>query len=355
MNTEEKIKSARLASVAAVVPPYCVSQSDAEVFVQKHYADKLSKRSLNIIHKALNHQSIQKRHFAFDNLEILINEDADGRIKRFTDRAIELSGNAIKKALSKTGLKVEDITGLVVNTCTGYICPGLSTYLIEKLGLNRNIKSFDLVGSGCGGAMPNFQICEALLRESPDNIILSVSVEICSATFQMTNDPSQLISDSIFGDGAAASVLWNRPRGLELISSGSLYIPEYREDVRFVYKNGQLHNQLSTRLPNVAGKSVSELIKNLLKKSGLKINDIKHWALHPGGENVINALRDEIGLSEEQLHYTRSVLSKYGNMSSPTVMFILRDIIENGVNPGEWILAASFGAGFSAHAYLLRK
>ena len=86
----------------------------------------------------------------------------------------------------------------------------------------------------------------------------------------------------------------------------------------------------------------------------LEKEDINHWAFHPGGENVINSLRDEVSLSDEQLRHTRSVLSKYGNMSSPTVMFVLKEILDKGVNPGDWLVAASYGAGFSAHAYLLR-
>ncbi|OGS45251.1 MAG: polyketide synthase [Elusimicrobia bacterium RIFOXYD2_FULL_34_15] len=354
MKIKEKKDSVHIASIATVVPSFSASQQEAEMFVNKNYKDKLNSRAFSILHRALNHSSIQKRHYNLDNLEILLNENADAKIKRFTNSSIELSSKAIKEALLKAGVSVQDVTGLVVNTCTGYICPGISTYLIENLGLGHDIQTYDLVGSGCGGAIPNLTVAEALLRELPDNIVLSVSVEICSSTFQMTNDPSQLISDCIFGDGASAAVLWNRPEGIQLVASKSNYIPEYREDIRFIHKDGQLHNQLSSRLPSLTGKAANELIENILEKYELEKEDINHWAFHPGGENVINSLRDEVSLSDEQLRHTRSVLSKYGNMSSPTVMFVLKEILDKGVNPGDWLVAASYGAGFSAHAYLLR-
>ncbi|OGS17858.1 MAG: polyketide synthase [Elusimicrobia bacterium RIFOXYA2_FULL_40_6] len=346
--------TAHIAGVSAVVPPFSLSQQEAENFVKRNYEGKLNRRSLSILSRTLKHPSIKKRHFSFENPEVLIDEDPDKRIKRFTESSIELSAKAIENVLAKTGLKPGDITGLVVNTCTGYICPGLSTYLIEKLGLNRSVRSYDLVGSGCGGAVPNLQICEALLKESSDNIVLSVSVEICSSTFQMTDDPSQLISDCLFGDGASACVLWNRPEGLALVLSESRFLPEYREDIRFVHKNGQLHNQLSARLPDLAGKAVSGLIKDILAKAGLEPADIKHWALHPGGENIINALIKETGLTEENVSCTRAILSKYGNMSSPTAIFVLNEILDKGVKREDFFLLASFGAGFSGHAYVLR-
>ena len=139
------------------------------------------------------------------------------------------------------------------------------------------------------------------------------------------------------------------------MASASRLAPEHRDDIRYVHKNGQLHNQLSLRLPQVAGKTVGPaVLADLLDPHGLQPADIKHWALHPGGENVINAVRDEIGLSERQLRQTRDILARYGNMSSATVWFVLREILNDGLAPGDWCVMAAFGAGLSAHAYLLQ-
>ena len=353
MSTALKLKP-HIGAVSAVVPPLGVLQDEANDFIKNNFSEKLSARSLNIFSKVLKHPSVLKRYFAMDNLETVLNENADKKIKRFTDSAVALSKKAIIKSLESSGLEAKDITGLVVNTCTGYICPGLSTYLIEELGLDRNIKAYDLVGTGCGGAIPNMQVSEGVLNGAENNIVLSVSVEICSSTFQVSNDTSQIISNSIFGDGAAATVLWNRPKGLRVIGSESLYLPEYREDIRFIHKDGQLHNQLSSRLPEIAGAEVSKFINSVLAKYGLKKSDINHWILHPGGEKVINSLKDKLELSEEQVAPTRAVLSKFGNMSSPTVLFILQDILDKGIKNGDYFLITAFGAGFSGHVSILQ-
>jgi predicted naringenin-chalcone synthase len=194
-----------------------------------------------------------------------------------------------------------------------------------------------------------------MLKTSADGVIVSVSVEICSATFQMADDLSLIISNAIFADGASASVLWRRPDGLALVASTSRYDPESRDDIRYIYKNGQLHNQLSISLPELVSKTVAEVVADLLKPRGLGIEDIKHWALHPGGAKVINSVGAELGLSQGQLKVTRDILAMYGNMSSPTVFFVLREILDKGsIQPGDWCIMVTFGAGLCAHAFLLR-
>ena len=347
-------ENVHIASIATAIPPYTINQAQAEAFLVKHYSDKLSKKSLAIMHKIFTHPSVQQRRLAVDNLECLVNEHPDSRIARFTHWAVDLSSQAIIKALTRAGLTVDDVSGLLVNTCTGYICPGISTYLIEKLGFSDRIRAHDLVGSGCGGAIPNLQMCKDMLHGAGDGVVVSVSVEICSATFQMADDMSLIISNALFGDGASASVLWHRPEGLALVDSASRYDPKSRDHIRYIYKNGQLHNQLSVSLPEIAGKTVARVVTDLLNPSGLKVEDIKRWAFHPGGEKVINAVKDEIGLSETQLQATRDVLAEYGNMSSPTAFFVLQKILDKGIVPGDWCVMVAFGAGLCAHAFLLR-
>lgn len=344
-----------IASLSVVTPPFALGQAQSLEHLLRHYSGKLKPRSLSIIRKLFAHPGIIKRHFAIDDVDSFLTESPDSRIARFNRWSVELSEKAILNALANVGLSVNSMTGLVVNTCTGYICPGISTYLIEKLRLRRDMKVYDLVGSGCGGAIPNLEVAGLLLKNSDDGVVVSVSVEICSATFQMGDELSLLISNALFGDGASAAVLWNRPSGLELIASASYYVPEDRDAIRYVHKNGQLHNQLSTKLDDLVRKAVLQVITKLLEQASLSVADIKHWALHTGGEKIINAVRDEIGLSENQLFHTRKILKEYGNMSSPTVWFVLNEILNDGVESGEWCVMVAFGAGLSAHAYLLRK
>ncbi len=347
-------KNVYLASMAVTTPPYWINQAQAESFLVKHYTGKLSRRSLAIMHKVFSHPSVLRRHIAVEDLKDLVNEHPDSRIARFTNWAVTLSSEAIIKALTQAGLTVDDVAGLVVNTCTGYICPGISTYIIERLGLSNQIRAHDLVGSGCGGSVPNLQMCCDILHGTGRSVVISVSVEICSATFQMDDDLSLIISNAIFADGASASVLWHRPEGLALVASASRYDPKYRDEIRYIYKNGQLHNQLSVFLPELVSKTVAQVIHDLLEPRGLLIEDIKHWAFHPGGDKIIHAIKNEVGLSEAQLQVTRDILARYGNMSSPTVWFVLQETLNRGVTPGDWCIMVAFGAGLCAHAFLLR-
>ena len=344
---------AYIGSFATAVPEYSCDQAFAEEFMKEHFGGRLNSRSMGLIKTCFAHPSIRKRHFAIDDPLELVDEDPDLRIKRFTRKSVELSARAITRALSQAGIGTHDVSGIVVNTCTGYICPGISTYLIEQLGLSRSIRAFDLVGSGCGGAVPNLQAAEALVRSG--GVFVSVSVEICSATLQMDNDLSLILSNALFGDGAAAAVLWDRPAGWELVASATRYVPEQRETIRYIHKNGQLHNQLSLKLPELVRKAAAEVVSEVLSSRGLAVSDVRHWALHTGGEKIINAVRDAIGIPEDRLSATRKVLSEYGNMSSPTVWFVLDEIRRGGVAPGDWCVMVAYGAGLSAHACLLQR
>jgi len=340
-------------SFAVATPPYEADQEVAHAFFGKHYAARLTSRSRAVMRKVFRHPSVERRRFALTTPEILVDEDPDRRIERFTHWAVELSSRAAAEALTEAGVTGDDVTALVVNTCTGYICPGLSTYLIERMGLARSVRAYDLVGVGCGGAVPNLEVCASSLN-GQEGVVLSVAVEICSATLQMSDDISLIVSNAIFADGAAAAVVTNRPGGLALVDSTRHYAPEYRDHIRYVYKHGQLHNQLSAELPGISGEVVGRTISDLLDAHGLAVADVKHWAMHPGGDKVINAVRDAAGLTEDQLAATRKVLAEYGNMSSATVWFVLRELRERGMAPGDWCVMLAFGAGMSAHAYLLQ-
>lgn len=344
-----------ISSLATAVPPYSADQAYAEEFMRTHFGGRLNSRSLGLLRTVFSHPGIKKRHFAFDDPRCLVDEGPDERVRRFTEKSIELSARAAADALAKAGLAAHDVAGIVVNTCTGYICPGISTYLIERLGLSRSIRAYDMVGSGCGGAIPNLQAAESMLRTNGGGAVLSVSVEVCSTTFQMDNDLSLILSNALFGDGAAAAVLTAGGGQWELVNSASRYAPEERETIRYVHKRGQLYNQLSLKLPGLVKKAAAAVAADVLGRQGLAPADIRHWALHTGGEKIISAVRDELGIPEERLAAVRRVLEEYGNMSSPTVWFVLEEIAKNGAAPGDWCLMLAYGAGLSAHAFLLRK
>jgi predicted naringenin-chalcone synthase len=352
MTTGSAGTAVRLAAVGTAVPAYTIDQQAAFGRLAGRYRGVLNPHVARAMEKIFAHPSIRQRHFAVEDPDRVFGEDPDCRIERFREQAVALGCRAGREALERAGCAPRDVRALVVNTCTGYLCPGLSSYLVEALALRRDMPAFDLVGAGCGGAVPNLVLGRSLLAGYDDGVVLNVAVEICSATFQMDNDIGLIVSNALFGDGAAAAVLWKRPAGLRLAGSASRHIPEYRDDIRFVYRNGQLRNRLTTRLPELAGRAVGELADGLLADHHLARGQVRHWALHSGGENVINAVKAALGLSEEQLAPTRAVLAAHGNMSSPTALFVLRQMLDGGIAPGERCLMAAFGAGFSAHALL---
>jgi predicted naringenin-chalcone synthase len=347
------MSSPRIASLAVASPPRVISQEEAAGALEARYGGTLSRRSLRVMRRLLSHPSIKSRRFAFEEPEEIMGEDPDRRVERFRRWAVELSAEAAGRALADAGLTAREVSTLVVNTCTGYVCPGISTYLVERLGLAASTVSFDLVGSGCGGAIPNLKMAGSLANGS--GAVLSVSVEVCSATFQMEDDLSLILSNALFADGASAAVLWDRPEGLRVVGFASRLAPEHREAIRYVHKGGALHNKLSSSLPGLIRKPVARVVEAVLAPHTLSVQDIEHWAVHAGGERIIDAARDAIGLSEEQVAPSRRVLSEYGNMSSPTVLFVLREILDSGMKKGERCVMVSFGAGLSAHAALLEN
>ena len=345
----------RIAGLGCALPTYCLEQESALQALHGHYAESLTPRSEELLEKFFRHPSVRRRRFAIQNPEQIFDEDPDARIERFTARATELAADASRSAMRRAGLDGARPRTLVVNTCTGYVCPGISNYLIEELELDRNIKAYDLVGSGCGGAVPNLEMGIPRAGKQPDEAVLCVSVEICTATFQMSNDPSLLVSNALFADGAGAVVLRRAAPGLELLASRTLHEPRYREDIRYVYRNGELHNQLSATLPAKSGRVVEKLVRELLEEEGLDKSDIARWAMHPGGEKVMDCIQRRLELSDREMRPSREVLREHGNLSSATVWFVLRHILDDGMEHGELCLMVAFGAGLTAHAMLLRR
>jgi predicted naringenin-chalcone synthase len=347
----------RLASVASAAPQTILTQQHAIELINEYYAVDLRPRSLELIKQFLAHESIKTRHIAVDSphdLPLLKSEDPDRRIERFTRYGVDLGERAAQKALARAGITAQEVAAIVVNTCTGYICPGLSTYLIERMSLSPSVEAYDLVGAGCGGALPNIQVGEAIMARHPGKAVLCIAVEICSATYQMADDPSLLISNAIFGDGAAAAVLWDRPAGLAITGRAARFETRFRDEVRFVHKNGALHNRLSLQLPKIMRDLAPRFIRDFLAARNLTVAEVDHWALHPGGERILSGIAEELALNKNACAVSRSILRDYGNMSSPTVLFALEKILEQGVTPGERCCAVAYGAGLSLHALLLQ-
>ena len=318
---------------------------------------RLAPRSRALLQKVLGGDNgIATRHLALAPLSEVFDLTPATLHARFAKHAPALAARAAQHALKAAKCKPGEIDAVLISTCTGYLCPGLTSYVSERLGLRPDVFPLDLVGQGCGAALPNLRAAEAILAAGRARNILSVCVEVCSAAFYLDDDPGVLISACLFGDGAGAVVLANRPqpnrRRVEWKWSSSCLAPDKRDVLRFEHKNGMLRNILLPQIPQIAGDEAARLLNESLATAGVKRDRITGWILHTGGRDVLLALRDKLGLSESDIRHSTAVLREFGNLSSPTVYFVLERALRDTVPGGLWWMSA-FGAGFSCHGALL--
>jgi predicted naringenin-chalcone synthase len=317
---------------------------------------ELSSRSRAILRKVLTgNNGIATRHLALENLNDAFDLTPDALHARFIQNAPLLAAQAAERALTDAKVKPPEIDAIVASTCTGYLCPGLTSYVGERLGLRKDVMGFDLVGQGCGAALPNLRVADALLAANRAQKVLSVCVEVCSAAFYLDDDAGVLISACLFGDGAGAAVLSNSPNGgrrVEWKTSGSLLEPNDRDLLRFEQKNGMLRNILAPQVPSLAAGHAGKLFTDTLSQTNVERSQIAGWILHPGGRDVLAALREKLELSEYDVRWSEAVLREYGNVSSSSVYFVLQNALNGSVPSGLWWMS-SFGAGFSCHGALL--
>jgi predicted naringenin-chalcone synthase len=319
---------------------------------------QLQPRSKAILKKVLcGDNGIDARHLALDSLADIFDATPDHLQAHFTRHAPALATAAARRALHNAGCAPSEMDAVLISTCTGYLCPGLTSYVSEQLGLRENIFALDLVGQGCGAAMPNLRAGEAILAGGRTKKVLSVCVEVCSAAFYMDDDPGVLISACLFADGAGAAVLSREPlpdrRRVEWKFADTRLVAAERDTLRFGHKDGKLRNILQPQVPQVAGAIAEKLFSDSLVAAGVSREQITGWILHTGGRDVILALRDQLKLSADDVRHSSAVLREFGNISSPTVYFVLERALNDSVPDGLWWMSA-FGAGFSCHGALLK-
>jgi len=211
------------------------------------------------------------------------------------------------------------------------------------------------VGQGCVAALPNLRGAEALLEAGRSQSVLSICVEVCSAALYFDDDPGVLISACLFGDGAGAAVLAQSPNGqrrVEWKTSAAFLSPQSRDALRFEQKAGMLRNVLRPQVPALAAQYAGKVLDDALAQARVRRAQVRGWVLHPGGRDVLAALRKELGLAKEDARWSEAILQEYGNVSSASVFFVLQTALEDSAPGGYWWMS-SFGAGFSCQGALL--
>jgi predicted naringenin-chalcone synthase len=347
-----------ISGIGTATPPRRYTKAECwSAFQESDWLARLDRRSHAIGETVLRRDNgISARRLALDSLAEGFAIDPDTLHRRFATHAPALATEAALDAMRDAGIDARDIDAVVVSTCTGYLCPGLTSYLTETLGLKANVQAFDLVGQGCGAALPNLRLADALIVAGAAEHVLSVCVEVSSAAMYLDNDPGVLISACLFGDGAGAAVLSRQSpkhgRSVEWRSSSSVLEPRHRDALRFEQRGGMLRNILTRPVPALAAEHAQAVLQAELARAELEMTDIVAWIMHAGGRDVLQALRERIGLSVDDLRYSAAILDEYGNMSSAFVYFVLKAALDDSAPQGWWWMSA-FGAGFSCHGALL--
>jgi len=336
-----------LHALATAVPPSAFTQTRCwEIIEKSAVRTRLHKRSRLILHSILRgDHGITTRHFAAPEIERIFDRTSDELNAIFRTEAPALAGRALNTALVQAGLRADQLDALLICTCTGYLCPGLTSYVSEQLGLRTDAFLQDLVGLGCGAAIPTLRAASHVLAANPKAVVAVVAVEICSAVFYLDDDPGVIISACLFSDGAAASI-WRAtpgPTALRAFDFQTLHVPADRDKLRFEHRDGKLRNLLDRSVPALAAGAVAKLW------SARGSRPVARVVAHPGGRDVLDALAPVV--APHSLAASARVLRDYGNMSSPSVLFALEETLREQTPAADgdfWLV--SFGAGFSAHS-----
>lgn len=281
------------------------------------------------------------------------------RLERYPEEALPLAAEACHAALEDAGVDPAQVGQLVVVSCTGFSAPGVDIGLIDKLGLLPTVGRTTVGFMGCHGAMNGLRVARSLAESlnGPDQHVLMCCVELCTLHFQYGWDPQKVVANALFADGAAAVVgrTGRTETGQDKLpgvaAHGSYLLPDSRDLMTWVIRDHGFEMTLSPKVPDLIGEHLRAWIEPWLAQQGLEIPGVQGWAIHPGGPRVISAVEDVLDLLPGAGDQSRHVLRDCGNMSSPTVLFILDRLRKNNT-PRPWV-ALAFGPGLTIEATLI--
>ncbi|WP_258133160.1 type III polyketide synthase [Microbacterium sp. MYb64] len=257
-----------------------------------------------------------------------------------------------------------DVTHVVTVSCTGFHAPGPEYEIVRALGLSDSVQRYHLGFMGCYASMPALRAARQFCVADPDAVVLVVSVELCTLHLRSSEDPDVIVASSLFADGAAAGIVTARRSvapGLRLDRFHTAIAPQGRKDMAWTIGDHGFEMTLSTAVPQIIGETIVDALRPLYAgelgapfEDGRIGEEVQHWAIHPGGRSILDRVQDRLALSDAQLHPARETLRRHGNMSSATILFVLRRILEEeGARDGERVSAMAFGPGLTAESALM--
>lgn len=276
---------------------------------------------------------------------------------RYKHHASDLATQAVAACLEEADVPPRDIDLLISTSCTGIMIPSVDAVIAGRLGMKSSLQRLPITEHGCAGGAVALSLAHDHLTAYPDHRVVVVSVELPSLTFQPGDrSASNVISAALFGDGAAAVLLGTAPQPghPRIRSSASHQFADSLDWMGFDLRDSGLHIVLSPRIPRKVREEAPPLIREFLAAQGLRVDQIQHFLFHPGGRKIVEAFEETLELSAGALTISRRVLTEHGNLSSATVLFILREYLQHGIGaPGDRGLMVAFGPGFSAQLLLL--
>ena len=363
-------------SIATAVPEFKHAQSDIFQFMSDVYnVSENENRSLKILYErsgintrystiADYSMPADKRTFYPNTKDLEPFPNLEHRMEYFNHKALELSVQAITKCVGNE-TKYSEITDLITVTCTGISAPGLDIALVEELKLNPTINRTSVNFMGCYAAIHAMKQADMISKINPKAVILIVCTELCTLHFQKDFDKDNIGANLLFADGAAALLITDETNP-KAKNKKSLRINNFYSEISLSGKTDmawQLSGKgflmtLSSYIPELIKTGIKSLVNNALNKLNLQPENISHWAIHPGGRKILEVIQNELQLEKEHLQASYNVLSGYGNMSSPTILFVLKEIWETKMtwsNKKELIFGAGFGPGLTLETFVFEN
>ena len=337
---------ARLFGIATAQAPYTASQGHSHEFMSRVLQARLPEeeqdRALFFLDAIQESCGIERRYTVIEDFTGTDPEEFSffpknwsldpfpgtaARMELYEKWSIEMAEEAARRALEDAGVAPEEVTHLVVTTCTGLYAPGPDILLVHRLGLRRDTRRTIIGFMGCYGAFNGLRMADQIIGAEPEAVVLQVCVELCSLHYQYGWDPQMIIGNCLFADGAAAGVYAGEHRfsgGYANIKTSHCAITEDSlEQMQWHIGDQGFQMYLDVEIPTTLLANGAPFVEELLRRGKLSREEVQGWVVHPGGPKIIDAVRDLAELDEEEMRISRSILRDYGNMSSATVLFVL--------------------------------
>lgn len=279
------------------------------------------------------------------------------RNQRFAIESIPLAKTAAIAALTDAEMDASRITHLVVVTCTGFYSPGLDIQLIDQLGLSEETQRVQVGFMGCHGAINAMRVARGLIAADPDSNVLLVCVELCTLHYQYGWETDRVVSNAIFADGAAAMVISASASDADhqlpqIVATGSKLVANSEDAMSWKIGDHGFEMTLSAEVPGIIESKLHPFLSQWLSRQNMKLSDIAGWAVHPGGPRILRSVQTALELTDDDLAASRQILANHGNMSSPTMVFILNHFASSNTNR-PWLMLG-FGPGLEVEVALIR-